>query len=109
MELTKLWIMLNQLNTQTKTFEGELSPLRRPRVKILEAMVRIYADATLREIDSEQVSFLKSVLQNVYKFNKGYDFQDKYWFETTTDEELADRAEIKNLIIHAHDEAVISL
>lgn len=109
MELTKLWIMLNQLNTKTKTFEGELSPLRRPRIKILEAMVRIYADAHLRGIESEQVSFLKNVLQNIYKFNKGYDFFDQYWYENASDEEREDRAKIKKLILSAHTEAVVCL
>ena len=107
MKLTKLWIMLNQLNKTTKTFKGELSPYSTPKVKVLEAMTKIYTDANLKEIKNEQVNFLEIVLKNIYKFNKGYDFSDKYWFEEASEEEQFDRSQIKQLIISAHDNAVV--
>ena len=107
--LSKLWVLLNQLNFKTHSFPNEiLSPYTYPKRKILTIMQQIYLDAHLKGVQGEQVSFLEKTLKEIYPFKNNYNFNDQYWYEDATDQERADREQIKQLVLKAHKEAIVN-
>lgn len=107
--LSKLWIMLNQLNHQVLYAPKLLSPYPQDgKINPYTAMKQVYGQCKISKFENSQVQFLEEVLQKLDPIMKDVpDYEDSFFWGLEYEVYHVKREQFKDILLQAHKEAPI--
>lgn len=109
--LSRLWLLLNQLNSQVKVTPGLLSPYPKDGKRDLyDTMKLVYGECRLMDFENEQVLFLQATIKEIKPIleNVPNRYDDFNWWGFDTFEEYEPvREKFREILLQAHKQAPI--